>query len=303
MILERYNIVFVMKNFLDGVSYVRNKGFTVEVINEDDSRDDTLIKLAHKYEPEKIIFDLYNNPYKRIFAYAKKNKISTVVFDSIGTFRGDSDIIINESFVDKFTSYEPKKGTKLFVGPQYFLIDDMLNSLPLNKKIDKIAITMGGSDPANLTEKIVQALLAFKSLKKYSIILGPLFSKSSEKELRKLCIDKENFLVIRNPPSLIKLLSDQDLVICAGGRTLYECAFLGRPAIIIPSIEHEETTAIKYNQLTGCYNLGLWSEKSSAQLLDIIKKYENYAFRKKIYDLSCELVDGKASDRIGHILN
>jgi UDP-2,4-diacetamido-2,4,6-trideoxy-beta-L-altropyranose hydrolase len=301
---KSYNIIFVMKDYPDGVSYVRDKGFEVETISRYDNSDETLISVLKKYAPLKVLFDLKENPYEDLYSYTRKNNIETIVFDILGKCRGAPDVLINDSFVPEFTSYPfDENNTRMYLGPEYFLCDKLPEPQPLNRKADTIAVTMGGSDPAGLTVKIVDQLIELGHSKDYIIILGPLFPEKSEKEIRTKCVGNKNFKIVRDPPNFLHILASSDLIMTAAGRTLYECALLGRPALVIPSIEHEDVTAKRYELLTGCLNMGLWNDNTPNKISNSIKKYENYKYRKSLSLGGQKIVDGKADKRIIKLLD
>jgi len=298
-----YEVSFVMKNYADGVQHVRNAGFEVETINKNDDTDATLIEIVNKHRPSKVIFDLKENPYKKFFEFARREKIQTIVFDILGKCHGAPDIIINDSIVPEYTSYAfNQKSTTVLTGPEYFLSEGLPTPLPLNEKVINVAITMGGSDPAAITKKIVKFLITHEDEKVYHIVLGPLFPAEEEKEIRRICLDPSRFRVYRNPPNFLELLAAQDLIICAGGRTLYECAYMGRPVVVVPSIDHEDTTAQIYHQLTTSPNVGLWSNETSHKIWRAMADYESLQRREEVFHLSRNLVDGLAYRRVMNII-
>ena len=116
-----YEVVFIMKDYKDGISYVNYSGNAVETIGINDDRDETIVELIKKHDPIKVIFDLRSNPYNSLFDFARDNNIKTIVFDILGDCGGSPDIIINDSFVPEFTSYSlESKKTSLYIG-QYEL--------------------------------------------------------------------------------------------------------------------------------------------------------------------------------------
>lgn len=303
--LKRTNdIVFVMKKYHDGISLVRQAGFAVEEIQTNDDSCQTMIEISKKHMPSKIIFDLRNTSYKDFFSFTKEQSIETIVFDILGNVSGTPDIIINDSFVSAFTSYSfSGKRPAIYAGPKYFLSDELPKPLALKKTVSNIAITMGGSDPAGLTEKIVKSLSTGDSSRNYNVIFGPLFPEDTEKSIRNLRSSHSHFEFYRDPSNFLEILSKQDIVICAAGRTLYECAALGRPTIVVPSIEHELVTAENYSHLTRNVNLGIWDEDTGRKILETIQEYENPELREVVFRLGQHLVDGKAYHRIMQIIN
>ena len=300
---DRYDVSFIMKDYADGVQYVKDANFKVETIDKNDDNDDTLIEIVQKHKPSKVIFDLKENPYKRFFEFARGKKIQTIVFDILGKCSGSPDVIINDSIVPEYISYDTsKKNTMVLTGPSYFLSDELPTPVPLNERMINIAITMGGSDPAAITKKIVKFLLTNEDDKIYHVILGPLFSTEQEKEIKRLCHANPKFQIYCNPPNFLELLATQDLVICAGGRTLYECAYLGRPVIIVPSIDHEVTTAQIYHESTTSPNVGLWSAETTQKITSAMENYNSFERRREVSHLSRNLVDGLAYNRVMNIL-
>ncbi|MDD5005993.1 MAG: DUF354 domain-containing protein [Candidatus Omnitrophica bacterium] len=301
---SKYKIIFVMKNYPDGVDFVKNRGINVELIDINDDSDASLINLCAKYSPEKIIFDLYSNPYTDLLEYAHARQIQTIVFDILGKCAGCPDILINDSFVGDFTKYPHLiNKTRLYLGTKYFIIAKPIKIIPIRHKVKDVMITMGGSDPAGLTLKIMRSVLKDSMDFTAHIILGPSFT--GHKEVYDIVKSRRNIKVHKNPLNFLKLLSLQDVVITAAGRTLYECAYLGKPVIIVPSIDHEIVVSAEYAKLTGSFYVGHWDDViSPAKIIKALDYYKNnYSKREPIFKSSRNLVDGSGLKRILAIIN
>ncbi len=247
---DSYRIVFIMKNYIDGVAFAQQQGIEVEIIPVDADIDEQLITLCDKYKPEKIIIDLRSTPYTEFFSYTRSRNIQTVVFDITGECTGSPDILINDSLVKQFTRYAHVSAqTRLACGPQYFMVECCHPIVPIREEVMDIMITMGGSDPAGLTVKILNSLLGRAFPYTINVVLGPAFTDRGA--VREIAGTKRSVTIYENPANFLELLSRQDIVISAAGRTLYECAYFGRPVIIVPSIEHEVLTAAEYEILSG----------------------------------------------------
>lgn len=301
---DKYEVIFVMKNYSDGIRFVKKRGITVSIINVDDNTDQVVIDLCEKFNPDMIIMDLAVCPYSRLFEYARIKNIKAIVFDIAGKFLADADILINDSFVDEFTLYPGiSNRTSKYLGPKYFIIEETGLVIPPLKRVTDIMITFGGSDPAGLTVKLVCSLPEIFSKFKVNIVLGPLFTEKDE--IRQAVGERKCMFVHDNPAHFLRLLSRQDLVITAAGRTLYECAFFGKTVITVPSIEHEAITSREYAILTGSIDIGLWKDgKSPAQLAEALELYQsNPVIRQRIYEKSRQLVDGQGLNRVLEIIN
>jgi len=300
---KNFDIFFVMKNYPDGVSYVKKQGWEKIILIPEHDTDEIFIEICKKYSPEKIICDLCSTPYTGLFRYTRSHNINTIVFDIKGEVLGSPDIIINDSFVPRFVSYLDKpKTTKVYAGPSYFLLYNPPKRNPIHRSVREITLTMGGSDPAGITLKVLNTCLP--ELKHYNlnVILGPVFK--DQQDVFKLVQSHKNVRIFQDPPSFLSILSHSDVVITAAGRTLYECAYFGRPSIIVPTIEHEYVTAKKYAELSGSIGINCWHDtESSRKIIHALSYYsQNYPVRKIIYDKSRQIVDNKGLKRVLKII-
>lgn len=298
-VLKGKRIVYLMKDYPDGVAFIRDQGYEVACLDVNDNDDENVIKACEEYSPATVIMDLYETPYQRFFSYARENSIKTVVFDILGKCNGAPDILFNDSLVQEFTEYPHLQGkSRLFIGPEYFLMGAFPDIMPLRKTVRDIIITMGGSDPAGLTAKVLSAVLQGGYEMTVNVALGPTFSEAEI--IYDLAAGYPSVRIYENPENFLQILSDQDIVLCAAGRTLCECAYLGRPVITVPSIDHEEVTASRYAELTGCFDIGLWDDANSPEKLNgYLKDYaEDFSWRLTLFAKSRTMIDGFALQRI-----
>ncbi|HWY61168.1 MAG TPA: NTP transferase domain-containing protein [Rhizomicrobium sp.] len=97
----------------------------------------------------------------------------------------------------------------------------------------RIAISMGGADPLNLTATALEALDLIKPSFQADFVIGPAFADPKTLIGR---IEKAgpNFHALTNVSDLVGLFANADLALIAFGVTAYEVAALGVPAIYLP---------------------------------------------------------------------
>lgn len=302
---QKYNITFLMQDYSDGVQYVQDNGWMVSTIPIGMDCSRYILDYCERINPDKIIFDLPEFNYPDFTKYARKNKIDLIVFDIKGLVKGDPSCIINDSFVSEFVQYDiVGKETKLFTGPEYFLLprDYQVVKKPIiREEVKNVVISMGGSDPAGLTIKILSKLPLQASLH-YHVIMGPAFQHYQD--IAQLCIGISNVTLYKDPQNFIDILANADIAIIAAGRTLFECSYLGLPVIIIPSIDHESSTANEYSRMTGSVNLGIWKSEETPDKLDkTMELYlNNFDLRKKMSESAKKIIDGQGISRILDII-
>lgn len=235
--------LFIMKDYDDGVRHAGALGETVLPVIDDDLHWFT-------HASGSLIFDLPDGPSSNALAAAKKKGLWTIVIDDNNNRVPWADIVLNSSILAHPSSY-PKEAL-LLLGPEYLILDECFecSSPKVKEQTDvlEILMTFGGSDPTGLTLKVLKSLRTRKYPKfRFKVVLGPGFLAHSE--VIRVAADSPCFIqVLDNPSSLQPLLCDCDLVVCAGGRTLYEATALGLPTIAIATAEHEALTVRAFEQ-------------------------------------------------------
>lgn len=169
---------------------------------------------------------------------------------------GNADIYSDIHFAGMI--YPTKKniqGRKTYCGNEYIILNpEIIMYQRKRENLKKIIVSMGGSDPHDVTLSIV------REFKKYQydvdIVIGPNFK--NKKGLLEL--NKGRFEIFQNIPSLIEKFYDYDLAITGGGVTCCEANASGLPCMIIANAPHEENTGKYVEALGGAYYLGNYEE-------------------------------------------
>jgi spore coat polysaccharide biosynthesis predicted glycosyltransferase SpsG len=134
------------------------------------------------------------------------------------------------------------------------------------------------------------------------VVLGPVFGNGDE--VVAATQGRPAMTVVRSPDDFMGLLAGQDVVITSAGRTLYECAALGKPVITVPTIAHEAVTAAEFSRLTGSPDIGQWDTVSGpARLLAAMETYwRSPRLRHGVGQAGCQLVDGMGLQRVVSVL-
>lgn len=147
------------------------------------------------------------------------------------------------------------KGREVFLGTEYLILNTEIEQYRrIRNEVNKIVVTLGGSDTYGVTIKVVKILKDIG--KAATIIIGPNFKH--EEDLTKVI--NEKFKVKRNVPSLIKEFSQYDLAITGGGVTPFEANAMGLPCIIIANELHEIPIGEYLEKLGGAIFAGYYKE-------------------------------------------
>ena len=270
---------FLMKNIPDGVEYARKSNQIVNTFPEDysiESEDKLIVDHAEEICADLVIVDL---PYKELniscFQQLKRKQIKSMFIDDSRFINPGADIYMNTSILaTKNFDMSTASDTKLLLGPQFFIFDNTLTTtkIELDKDKKNIVLSFGGSDPKDLTGHAVKILLKQKwENTVFRIILGPGYG-NAKAIIKSISGREHSFKIIDAPKNIIPYFIKADLVICAGGRTMYELIYLNCKFLPIGSIEWE-TDAIKQFVKEGLVEMAipLWSSTQFRTALDTLK--------------------------------
>ncbi len=178
----------------------------------------------------------------------KRNRIRLIVFDDTGNGAELADI----NFAGLPSNFDNElKGKKVFKGLEYLILNKESDKFKRErKKVEKIIVTMGGSDTYGVTLEVMKILKA-KGIKA-GVVVGPCFSNM--RELKKMITDDHS--IIYKPASLIKIFYGYDLAVTGGGVTPFEANASGLPCIIIASEDHEIKNGIFLDKLGSSFFAG-----------------------------------------------
>ena len=159
---------------------------------------------------------------------------------------------------------------------------------PFEDKVKTIFICFGGTDPHNLTCRVLK-IISNKCITgniKINVVCGPGYKYHNELEKFKTTEKKLNLNIIKVTNKISKYMQLADLALIAAGRIVYELTVMQVPSIVICSNKRETThnfASIK----NGILNLGLFSKISNKSILKIFTKVLDdkeyrYALHKKI---------------------
>ena len=143
---------------------------------------------------------------------------------------------------------------------------------------------MGGTDPYNLTEFIVNALNENYHTYNIDIIIGPGFSTKRKKKLETLFNKNKHFIkLLYNVKNISKLMGNTDIAIINGGSTRFELALIGVPFLSISIDENQGEISNQLAQNGLGIHLGVYKNLNNnlinSNIDSLISSFED---RKKI---------------------
>lgn len=213
-----------------------------EIFNSDLKQQNWLVQNQLETRYEAIIIDSYRAQsidYEHFKQYT--NHLVAIDDDKRIEYPSGS-IIYNGGLGGLVYQYEVNRYKKILVGPEFALLRQEFRENRVEKKInqniERILITMGGSDPLHLTSKMIPFYHSEFPSSQLDVIIGPGFSDFKEEEFHHC--PYLTFYRNLDARSMCELMLRVDLCITAGGQTIYELGKLGIPFIVIQTAENQK---------------------------------------------------------------
>jgi UDP-2,4-diacetamido-2,4,6-trideoxy-beta-L-altropyranose hydrolase len=215
-----------------------------------------------------------------------------------------ADLILNQNISADESFYAHRQTySRLLLGTRYALLRREFKQWQgWRREIPKIArkvfVTLGGSDPDNVTLRVIKALKrsTITGLEA-KIIVGPANPNLSilEREIN----ERSSLKLITNAKNIPELMAWADIAISAGGSTCWEMALLGLPNMIIYFAENQRSIAEKLHEIGSALNVGSSIELSISDITQNIERtILDSELRKEFSINSQRLVDGLGVQRV-----
>jgi len=216
-----------------------------------------------------------------------------------------ADIVLNQNIYAHRELYRHREPyTRLLLGTGYALLRrDFYRWKRRRRKIRdtgaRVLVTLGGSDPENVTLEVVRVLQGLKveGLEAAVVIGGT--NRHFGRLSGALRNSRMPVRLEKNVTGMAELICWADLAVSAGGGTCWELAFLGLPNIILVLAENQRKIAEGLDRAGVSVNLGSFGdctgEKLGNALEELIGSKEK---RKKMSLEGRRLVDGLGAGRV-----
>ncbi len=260
--LTGHEVIFVASSDSDiGIEKITESNFNVIKTDDDCDFEDILIR----EKPDILINDILDttSEYMRMVT---KHVGRVINFEDVGPGAKYADAVINALY---------EKGDKLhneYYGSRYFCIrDEFLEEEPKEfaEKAENVLVIFGGADPSDLTGRlysICQRLHAGNPDVKFHFLLGFAYPYSD----RIVTDEDHNIYVYKDVKRVSSYMNRMDLAITSQGRTVYELASMGVPAIVMAQNEREARHVFAGIQ-NGFINLGVGTEIDDETVISTIE--------------------------------
>jgi UDP-2,4-diacetamido-2,4,6-trideoxy-beta-L-altropyranose hydrolase len=213
-----------------------------------------------------------------------------------------ADVVLNQNISASSAMYANRDHfTRLLLGSEYVLLRPEFLAEPRAREhltaAQKVLVTMGGSDPENVTKKVLLALLKIEANIEARIVVGS--GNPWQDELQVLAAQRAGSQLERSPVNMAPLMRWADIAISGAGSTCWELAYLGLPAIVIALSpdQREIARGLAGNQVA--VSLGWHANLSEERISEALNSLLNDQGRRRaMSEHGRKLVDGRGAGRV-----
>ncbi|HWH58163.1 MAG TPA: UDP-2,4-diacetamido-2,4,6-trideoxy-beta-L-altropyranose hydrolase [Terriglobales bacterium] len=218
--------------------------------------------------------------------------------------RYDADVVINPNIFASAEMYPRKDpATELLVGLRFALIRREFRKIERSsqhlRSKRNLLVTLGGSDPDNVTLAVLEALdtIAAQDFE-ITVICGAANEHSATLEgaARRL---RKPVRLLKNVRDMGEVLACADMAISAPGASATEFAAVGVPVLLITMAENHARTGEEFAARGFAVSLGWWNQMTVAELAAHLKAFlKDDAGRARKSELAAQHIDTFGADRI-----
>jgi UDP-2,4-diacetamido-2,4,6-trideoxy-beta-L-altropyranose hydrolase len=186
--------------------------------------------------------------------------------------------------------------------PEFLAWRDWRREIPVVAR--HLLVTLGGSDPHNVTQQALHALAQLKEPNlEVRVVIGPANPWRDElrQTVRQVAYPVQ---LLTNVDDMPGLMAWADVAICAGGGTCWELAFMGVPMLAVVLADNQREVVKGLSDYEMGVNLGAAADLQPARLAeDLHALLHDPVRRTRMSAVGRVVVDGRGAERVVTLLS
>jgi UDP-2,4-diacetamido-2,4,6-trideoxy-beta-L-altropyranose hydrolase len=233
---------------------------------------------------------------------ARRLAARRLVIDDLADRRLPCEILVNQNLGAVRSDYLglTAPSTRFLLGTRYAMLRPEFRAARAAGRrpagtVERVLITLGGSDPADATRIAVHAVRAALPIARLEVVLGALYAGEP--------ISGPGIRVHRaiDGGAMARLMVDADLAIGAGGTTSWERCAVGLPTLIVRLASNQNAIAHHLEAAGAGVDAGAAEKLDTAELSDLVRRLaDDRSGRDEMGERAWNLVDGRGAERVAH---
>ena len=283
---------------------LKAEGFTVHLLPSEDSGWEEVRRIIAGYDNDWVVLDGYHfdETYQQGI---KDDGYKLLVIDDrahLGHYYAD--IILNQNLHAGQLRYTREPNAQLLMGTEYTLLRREFlaykdNGREIPERANKILVTMGGSDPNNISLKVIQALgqVNVPGIEAtVAVGVGNQNNGMLEKAVGESPVPVKVVNYANNMPGL---MAEADVAVTAVGITLWEICFSGLPALVIAHSDYQRASLRAIEQEGVAVSLGWQQDVVAGEIAEGLRRMiASPELRRSMSCTQQRMVDGLGAKRV-----
>lgn len=231
-----------------------------------------------------------------------------MVIDDFGhAGRYCADLVLNANiYADESYYVNRYPDTRLLLGPRYALLRrEFRRWLGWQRNIPdvakKILVTLGGSDPHNVTERIIEAVRLIADIPvEVVVVVG---GSNPHAARLKEAASGSAIRLVYDVANMAEWMAWADVAVSGGGTTALELAFMGLPSLLVELSDNQKAVAAALERVGAVKDLGWHVDLTPDRIVQaLVGLLQDPQERRQMTQRGRRLVDGKGAERVVGIL-
>ncbi|MBI5724208.1 MAG: UDP-2,4-diacetamido-2,4,6-trideoxy-beta-L-altropyranose hydrolase [Planctomycetes bacterium] len=218
------------------------------------------------------------------------------------------DLLANQNIYAADLKYKIPPTAKLLLGTRYALLRREFAEYAGRRKtvapaVTKILVTLGGSDPNNVTATVIDALAGLDLPgMEVKAVVGP--ANPHVETIRKsAAVKKCRIKVLTDVSDMLGLMAWADIAVSAAGSTCWELAFMGTPAVLIVTADNQIRNAAGASKAGFAIAIPPTDADMKNSIRQAVSQLAGgHALRQNMSDAGKQIVDGIGAARVAKII-
>ena len=261
------------------------------------------LDIARRYNAAAIAVDSYFADTAYLGALETERR--TAFIDDVARQpRYPCSLLVNQNLSAADALYAGKTEARLLLGPHYVMLRREFISLrgrirAIGPRARRLLITFGGVDPKNASAVALSALGMAPDISG-ELIVGA--ANPRAEHLAGMAGPLANATLVHDARDMAERIAATDMILSAGGTTIWEAAALGAPMMLVASAPEEEDAARHMTRHGGIY-LGLVEDLRPGALAGAINAFAaDLAARARSSVVGRGMVDCFGAERVAAAL-
>lgn len=257
---HKTEFLLLVNDDANSLKILKEKNIEFKIVDFSDKTSNWEEQIIRKYKVDTWINDKFETSWQMAKHIKDANVLLCLIDDT-----GKGEMFADIHFAGMIYPTRKSVGGKYtFYGNEYIVLNPEIALYRHRRNtLNRIVVSLGGSDPHGVTLDVVKELLQYPYA--VDVVIGPNFI--FREELEKL--NRGRFSILQNVPSLIATFASYDLAVTGGGVTCCEANAAGLPCIIIANAAHEVNTGRYMESFGGCIYAGSYEKWNRKVLANI----------------------------------